>query len=897
MGTVVTFPDLPELIFARPWVLWFLAAVPVLVMAPYVGGRRRPLPALFPALRAVILILMLVTLAGPLITHGARNVTTVFVMDRSMSVQPGSADAANRWVTEALASADVDDSAAVITFGAEPDLVVPATSASRIPGDWLTTTPDRGYGEATDLASALTLARSIPVGEQRRIVVLSDGAENIGQAIEQADQAAIDRVPIDVVPLGGVDATDVRIDQVTGPDALWQGDALSVTASIGSGGGGAASVQLIVDGAVVSTEEVLLDPGQTVYTVTSPSLGPGFHAVEVRVQAGGGLDKIAQNNSGHLGVMVREQPSVLLVAPEGSDPTRLRTALTANGAEVTTIVPLEIPVRLSELSGYDSIVLDNVPAWDISEDQQNALVLHTRSGHGLVVVGGSASYGPGSYAGTDLEAALPVTVKVVDGQQRPTVAVLIVMDKSGSMSYNPTQVRSAKIDLAKDGVVTAASALTTGDQIGVIAFNDEPVWAMPMTRLTGQGDLARVEQAIAPLSADGGTELYPALQVGYDSLRNVDADVRHIILLSDGKSRSGTRETYGKLVNDIGNDNITLSTVALGTDADLELLEFLSVEGNGRYHIANAPEEIPVVTFEEAQSVGSQSVLRGAFAPVQQQASPILNDIDVAAMPAVEGYNFAEGRANAQVDLTSDRGDPLLVKWQLGLGRVVAWTADDGSDYATGWAAWPQYDRFWGNALRWTLPDPSTQAVTSSIARDGSGATITLDGRVANGDGLDLNGSTLQVTMPNGDIVDTAPTQVGPGLYEVRLPDPVPGAYALSLETGVSQPSAAAAPTTVAMAGSIQTSPEWLPAPQGADLLRAIAGRTGGTVRSLDTPADDGLFAPRSSSLTGPGSVQPIWPYPLIVALALFVVDIFLRMSERYGRQRGVSDAAPRRTG
>jgi len=884
MGATMTLPDVPDLIFARAWMLWFLITVPVVVLLPYVRSRHRTLPALLPALRASILILMLITLAGPLITHGARNVTTIFIMDRSMSVQAGSADAANRWVTQALESANVDDSAAVITFGAEPDLTVPATAATRIPDDWVGTAPERGYGEATDLASALTLARSIPVGEQRRIVVLSDGAENIGQAIEQADQAAIDGVPIDVVQLGGVDASDVRIDQVTGPNALWQGDSLSVIASVGSGGGGSASVQLIVDGIVASTEDVMLDPGQTVYTLTAPALPVGFHSVEVRVQAGSDLDRITENNSGYLGVIVREQPSVLLVAPDGSDPSRLLQALSINGARVTLMLPSQIPIRLSQLSGYDSIVLDNVSAWDMSDDQQLAIVSHTRSGHGLVVVGGSASYGPGSYAGTDLEAALPVTVKVVDGQERPSVAVLIVMDKSGSMSYNPSAGTSAKIDLAKDGVVTAASALTTGDQIGVIAFNDEPIWALPMTELTGQGDLARVELAISPLAADGGTELYPALQVGYDSLRNVDADVRHIILLSDGKSRSGSRETYARLVNDIGNDNITLSTVALGTDADLELLEFLSVEGNGRYHVANSPEEIPVVTFEEAQSVGSQSVLRGAFAPVQQQASPILNDIDVAAMPSVEGYNFAESRANAQVDLTSDRGDPLLVKWQLGLGRVVAWTADDGSDYATGWESWPQYDQFWGNALRWTLPDPNTQAVTSSIVRDGAGATITLDAQVASGDGLDLSGSNLHVTMPNGDRVNTSPAQVGPGLYEVALPSPVPGAYSLSLATAADQP------LSIEMAGSIQTSPEWLPAPQGEDLLQAIAGRSGGVVRSLDAPAADDLFAARSGSLSGPGSVQPIWQFPMVVALALFVVDIFLRMSARDGRRRAPLD-------
>src|SRR5690606_26201064 len=107
----------------------------------------------------------------------------------------------------------------------------------------------------------------------------------------------------------------------------------------------------------------------------------------------------------------------------------------------------------------DAVVLNNVPAWNLSTEQQSTIVSHTQAGNGLIVIGGSASYGPGSYAGTPLEAAMPVTVKVVDGQQRPSVAVLIIMDKSGSMSYNPRTGSTSKIDLAKNGVVTAASAL------------------------------------------------------------------------------------------------------------------------------------------------------------------------------------------------------------------------------------------------------------------------------------------------------------------------------------------------------------------------------------------------------------------------------------------------------
>lgn len=866
--------NLPSILFAQPWILWLIPIVAILVM---VTAGRREISRVPVILRALVLTLLLTSLASPMISHGANDVTTVFVLDRSTSIQSGSGDAARMWLNEALSNAEADESAAIITFGDEPDLTVAPQPASTIAESWTGQVPEGGDGEATDLASALTLARSIPVGEQRRIVVLSDGAENIGHAVEQADQATLDGVPIDVVPLSGVDPADVRIDQLTGPSALWMGDDLSLITSIGAGGGGTATVELVIDGNVMSTQPVTLSPGQTVLSLSAPDLAAGFHAVEVRVSAANGLDRVVENNQAYLGVVVRERPAALVIAPVGSDPTRLQEALTAQGADVTVVTPDAVPVRSSELERYDAVLLDNVSAWDLSAVQQRTIVAHTRNGHGLIVLGGSASFGPGSYAGTELEAALPVTVKVVDGQQRPSVAVLIVMDKSGSMSYDPRDGSTSKIDLAKTGVVTASSALAEGDQLGVIAFNDEPVWAMPMTTLTGQDDQARVEQAIAPLSSDGGTELYPALQVGYDSLRNVDADVRHIILLSDGKSRGGTREAYAQLVNDIGNDDISLSTVALGTDADLELLEYLSVEGGGRYRVANTPEEIPTITFEEAQSAGSQSVLRGAFTPVQQQPSTILNNIDTASMPAIQGYNFAESRTGAQPVLTSDRGDPLLTKWQFGQGRVVAWTADDGSDFASGWDAWAEYDEFWGNALQWTLPDPANQAVTAEMSRDGRQGSVSLDTQTADGDALGMEGASVDIIDPDGGTRTLQPAGVGPGLSRVSFDDPVAGAYRVVVRGGELGDAA------VTLGGAIPISPEWLPQANAGDLLSQIAQRTGGTLRSLDEPPAADLFDALSGDLRGPGSVQPVWHYPLGLALMLFLIEIALRMTGAFG--------------
>ena len=866
-----------NLSFAHPDRWWWLLAIPVLLLA----GRffyRRSTPAWLDALRGVVLILLIVTLAGPVIVQGARNATTIFVVDRSASIQQSTTDAANAWVDEALAQAGTDRDAAIVTFGSTPNLAVPPSSATTIGGDWQ---GQPSLGESTDLASALTLARSLPVGDNRHIVVLSDGEETTGQAIEQVDQARQDGVVIDVVPLPGIDTGDLRIERVDGPTSTWQGEEVNLVAHITAGGGGAATLDVLVDGQPVQSLNLTLAPGTNMVQVDLEAAAPGFHTVDLVVSGSTDIDRIPGNNGGWLGFVVRDQPQVMLVSPVGADTSRLQTALENQGALVQVVTPDQVPFRSGDLAGIDAVFLNNVPAWDLSIDQQSLLVDHTREGNGLIVIGGSAAYGPGSYAGTPLEDAMPVTVKVVDGQRRPSVAVLIIMDRSGSMSYDPREGSTSKIDLAKNGVVTAASALGAGDQLGVIAFNDEPVWALPMTTLTGAGDMGMVEDALAPLSAEGGTELYPALQVGYDQMRNVDADVRHIILLSDGKSRSGSREAYTRLVSDLGNDNITLSTVALGTDADLDLLQYLSTTGHGRYHFANSPEEIPQITFEEAQNAGSQSVLRGAFTPVQTQASPILNGIDTASLPAIDGYNFAEGREGAQIDLVSDRGDPLLAKWQLGLGRVVAWTADDGSDYANAWSDWPAYNQFWGATLGWALPDPDNQAVSASLAQDDSGVRLTLETQTTDGDELDLAANPVEVVGPDGSTMSLNVQASDPGTYEVVLPNGIPGAYAITLPA-----------QGLSLAASLPPSPEWLPSGTGHDLLSLLATRSGGAELSLDVGPTGDLFATPGGGTNAPGVATPVWMFPLIAALILFVVEIGVRQARMWAQDAGGSAAS-----
>jgi Mg-chelatase subunit ChlD len=562
---------------------------------------------------------------------------------------------------------------------------------------------------------------------------------------------------------------------------------------------------------------------------------------------------------------------VAVVTPEGGDSGRLSQAFEAQGFRVEPVVSTELPTDPEDLAGWDAIVLDNVPAWDIPTEGQEALEAYARNGGGVLVIGGTASFGPGAYASTPLESMLPVTVKVTDGKDRPRVAVLLVIDRSGSMAYGESTSGAPKIDLARDGVITAASALVSGDQVGVIAFNDEPVWALPMTTLTGEDPASLIGPTIADLHADGGTELFPAMQVAVDALRNVDADVRHIVVLSDGRSRGAERESYFRLLDDANASGITVSTLGLGYDADTALLQDIAREGGGRYHYVADANEIPRVTFEEARAAGSQSVLRGEFTPVQLAPSPIMADVETAAMPTLDGYNFAGARPGAQVVLASDRRDPLLAKWQFGLGRVVTWTGDSGADFSAGWTEWDGYDRFWGNALSWALPDPSNLAWGATVTRTGDVATIAI---AEAGGSPAQSAATVTVRDVTGEPV-AGPVVLGAG-EEVVVPLESGPVWLVEVDGGDGAEQQAVA---------LPPGAEWQPSAGGEALLASIAEATDGRVLTLeDDPAT--VF---SGDAAGEGRQEAVsvWWAPASVALLLFLVDIALRLGVTFRGSRG----------
>ncbi|TXG86519.1 MAG: VWA domain-containing protein [Thermomicrobiales bacterium] len=858
-----------DLAFARPGWLLLLALVPLVLLPGYLLGRKRGVRPASIWLRAGAMTLLIIALAEPLWSSGAAAPATVVVVDRSASLSSETSSSVVEWLNNALSDADSDDRAAIVTFGGNALVDQPAGDAGSMIFD--AQTGALIDSNATNIGGALAVARTLPVGDTRRIVLISDGAENSGSALDQAVQAASEDTVIDVLTVDGIGDRDLRIDAVSAPEKVWQGESMTVQTSVVSAEEGSGTIRLFVGKDEVAKQEVDFRIGLNTYSFTLDDLGPGFHQLRVELDPGSIADAFTENNAQPFGVVVRDAAHLLFVSQDGADNSFLIRQLEEQGVQITQISPIQIPERLSELTVYDAIVLDNVPVTDMTVGQIAALEQSTRTlGRGLIVIGGTSAYGPGGYANTPLEDLLPVDVKVTEGKERQRVALLLIIDKSGSMALDPSESIS-KIDMAKEAVQLAAGALLDGDEIAVLAFNDRQQWIMRLTRIDGQDDRDRINASVNELESDGGTEIYPALDIGFDEISKSEADVRHIVLLSDGKSSTGTRESYTKLVQEMQQTGTTLSTIAIGEDADTDLLQYLAEAGGGHYSPAVLPEDIPRLTLQEAQGAGSQSVVRGEFQPIQVLASPIMDGFVPEDLPVLAGYDYTEIKSGAQLVLSSNRNDPVLAKWQYGLGRVVAWTADDGVDFANAWQRWDGYGDFWENMIQWALPDPERGAVDVTSERSGSDALITLSSTGDAGDYVDLSNATVTITGPSGESSNPLkPYQSAPGEWQLRVQNPPAGAYQISVDTGDGSGSIASLSTF-----SIPPSAELKPDPDAADLMQQLAHRTGGRVLSLDDPG--ALFDAPPMDGSGIASYRAVWWLPLSLGLFLVLLELGYR--------------------
>ncbi len=845
--------------FIHPQVLILLLALPYLVYVWRAEGGRRGRAIASLVLRGFIVVLLVLALAGTQLVRAVDEMAVVFLVDVSDSIGSSNEKRALSFVRQALEGMRPGDKAGLILFGQDA-LVERSVTASR-ELDEVTTVPRTTY---TDVGTALRLGLALfPAQAQKRIVLLSDGNNNLGDAEAAAQLARASGVQVSVVPLLSVLGQEVILEELTAPSTLHQDETFDLAIKIQSTANLTSSLRVFADGRMVHQAEIELRKGLNTFALPMTAGEQGFHTF--RAQLDPSEDTFWQNNELSAFALVRGAPRVLLVAQEEAEGQNLVEALTATGLNVEAAAPSALPSDLASLSDYAGLVLVNVPATTLSIRQMELLQTYVRDlGHGLVVVGGPESYGVGGYFRTSLEETLPVEMVITDKERMPLLALVMVIDKSGSMASGtgPDRVGLArKVDLAKEAIYRSVELMSPQDLVGVVAFDNSARWVVEIGPLEDPGE---VQQAVSTIRADGGTSIYAGLRTAVEAILDAEASLKHIVLLTDG---GASQESIPDLVEKMQAGEVTLSVVAVGEDY-APWLEGLAAEGGGRFHFTGDASSIPQIFAQETVLASRAYIVEGDFFPRQVGPSSILAGIEE--VPPLAGYVATSPKIAAQLVLVSAQEDPILAQWQYGLGRAVAWTSDATGRWAKAWVKWEGFPRFWSQAVRWTIIEREAGEIETRVSVEGEKALITVDTLDEAGNYLNALNSRANIITPGLQKIELELRQTAPGRYQGEFVPSEEGAYLVHISQSDEEKDegkiVAAQTTGFVMAYS----PEYRTPGPDEELLTRLAELGGGMV--VESPEQ--VFR---HDLAAVSSFSDIWPWLLVLAVCLLPLDVGLR--------------------
>ena len=885
--------------FSEPWWLALLAFVPVLAWIGWrwfaAMGRARRVSAL--VMRSVLVVLLASLLAGASAVRQTDRLAVIALVDVSGSVQRFAADAdggaidrVREWLAEASADRGPDDLLGVVVFDRRA-----AAAAAPTAGDVLERSFSLDPAEGTDIARAIRYAASlVPPDAAGRLVLFSDGNATAGDAREAARSLATaggSRIPIDVVPIEYRVEREILIERVDAPPVASAESTVSVRVTLRATERSSGVLRLFREGEEIDIngdapglgDRIVVEPGITTAVrdvelpdgrlhqfeaVFEPDLAPGS-AGEGSMFVG---DTFATNNRGESFTLTPGKGSVLLVdgvsdgLETGSGATLAR-ALRGDGIEVELVSPAEVPENLLALQAYDLVILENVPAESLTRQAHESLARHVEDlGGGLVMVGGPDSFGAGGWKGTAIEPILPVKLDLPERAVTPEAAVVLLIDSSGSMSTTTGGLRS-KQQIANEAAALAITTLDRRDLIGVVAFAGGTTVVVDLQPNT---DAQTIASRTLSIASGGGTNIAAALAQGRNMLRDADAKLKHVILLTDG--RGSNPELLPQLAEQMNAEGITISSIGIGDDVDADTLAEIALRGGGDFFRVVNPNTLPRVFVRAIRIVRQPLIRLGEFAPVVvPSGSPLL--LGVGTPPTLDGIVLTQRRDEPTVTtaMLHPNGEPLLAHWQRGLGQVVAFTSDAHGEWSSRWIAWPGYRQMWVNIAR--LASRPANPNRYDLQTEISGDRMTVRMEVADDEGEPIDLLTVPATIyePDGSTRQIQLAQTGPGVYEAQTSVTNEGTHLVVLE-----PRAGTSPLSPAIGGaSAPSGAEYRRLTSDAEELALLAELTGGRVLDLRAPGAADLFD--RSSLEPRRAMTPLWKSLLLLTLVVMMLDIGTR--------------------
>lgn len=816
-------------------------------------------------LRGLLFLLLLTALADPRLQMSSDKRALVVLVDHSRSVEDEALTAARSFFAVNGELLEAYNSVQWLAFAGN------ALPLQSLENDLSAAKREALEPESTDIGNALNYASALLSGGMNAdALIFSDGqitasqqarglsaeasfaeekhgSDTLAELVAQRDLRVFGQL---VEP---PKRKEVLVQEIKVPKSVRKGEPFAVEASLRATEAGPAQVQVFRDGVQIESRTVELKEGDNVLSFTDTLTEEALAELAFVVSAEG--DNLADNNRMSALVTSSDASRALLVTDDPASATSFTWALSQQEIELEVRPPRGMPTRMADLRNFSLLIIDNVAATDMTYTQQELVQSYVRDfGGGFLMMGGDKAYGLGGYYRTPIETLLPVRCDFENQRDTPTLGIALVIDKSGSM-------KGEKIEMVKEAARAVVSLLKPQDFAGVVAFDNSALWVSPMQRMS---DRYGVERMISTLQASGGTNISPALEVVDEALAGIPAKLKHVILLTDGQSTEGP---FYELTNRLARNRVTVSTVGVGTSADVSLLQNIARWGKGRHYYTSEARELPQIFTQETMTAAELAIRELPFTAVQIKPAPFIQSIDLASAPFLYGFVVTEPKPAADVWLTTETGEPLLATWRYGLGKTATFSSDARNRWALEWLRWEGYSPFWAQLSRFLMRSESLSRPVSNVDSTG-GEQMALTVDAINDDGqflTNVQGRAI-ISREDGQQQEVPLTMIAPGRFEAQWPKGGAGHYFIDYALYDEAGEEVLSHSIVETLGYPQ---ELQMLPADAALLQKLADASGGAIGEVASA----MLNDTRSTL----EERELWPYLLIMSLVVFLGDVAAR--------------------
>ncbi len=881
------------LVFAHPGELvWLAVAIAVVVVAALLVAIARGRGSFIATVLRLGGVALLALAVGGLsieTREEMQDLCLVVSADASSSVGGAAEKRANEIVAQLVPQLRATDQLGGVVFARRAEVVEwPASPPRAVPLDG-----GKIDRSATYLASGIETAVPLcPDGSDRKILLVSDGNETLGDARRAAGLAKEIGARVYADLPGAVERVEgVTFEKLSTPPLVRAGSVFAMRTMIRNGGTSpkAGTIDLLVNGDVAAHQAVRLDPGINVFEVPYQLKERGSYQVLATFGAEGSKGGESRQTSLSVAGPIR----VLVIGKESSSP--IIRALRLREIEVEARDPGSFP-KLDDLRAFHAVVFDDVTRKDLPDSALSTLETYVKTnGGGFLMTGGPKAFGDKAFQKTVVERALPVEMVEQEPPPKdkgpPTIGVFLVMDRSNSMNENgrnPEIRDGQKIQYARSAALAVIGRLKPDDRVGVIAFDSDPYVIGPLRPLKEQKEM--LEDRISRLAPGGGTDFKAALEIATAQLVQSGVKTKHIILLTDGDSNRGA-DDHNEILQAMARLGITVTTIRIGSDdVNLEFLQKISRLTGGRFYHVQDVQTLPQLVVNDAKQASgekdepaeAQAATQPTPAPQVVPAGPqrpsigeiteVVRGISERELPMIHEVPKTKLKSNADLVMYLGQGErklPVLATWQYGLGRTAALPIDPASSDAALWAGWPGYAKLWSQLVRWAIREESEFETRQTVRyRDG---VALLEIQTFDDLGKEALEAQLFTRPDHGENLPLTP--ITPRLYRATLPAVPAGKYDLRLarrggEQGVVEKHES---LIVDPNAERNSSVEAADQPPNLDLLREITTDTGG---SLNPTIAELVERHGSSRVHRYGLEWLLVP----IALVLLFLDMVLRM-------------------